>query len=56
VLALLDAIEVANARAKELEAEVIERLEFHRHARVHHAAQGPGAAFAPRPCSPRSAT
>jgi transposase len=34
VLALLDAIEVANARARELEAEVIERLEFHRDAHV----------------------
>ncbi|MGH2577143.1 MAG: IS110 family transposase [Actinomycetota bacterium] len=34
VLALLDAIEVANARARELEAEVIERLEFHRDAQV----------------------
>lgn len=32
VLALLDAIEVANARAGELEAEIIERLEVHRDA------------------------
>lgn len=34
VLALLDAIEVANARARELEAEIVERLEFHRDAPV----------------------
>lgn len=34
VLALLDAIETCNARARELEAEVIERLEFHRDAAV----------------------
>jgi len=34
VAALVDAIEVANARAKELEGEVVERLEFHRDAPV----------------------
>lgn len=34
VLALLDAIEVANARARQLEAEVVERLEFHRDAPI----------------------
>lgn len=34
VLALVDAIEVANARARDLEAEVIERLELHRDAPV----------------------
>lgn len=34
VLALVDAIEVANAKAKELEAEVVERLEFHRDAPI----------------------
>jgi transposase len=34
VLALLDAIETCNARAKGLEAEVVERLEFHRDAHV----------------------
>lgn len=30
VLALVDAIEVCNARARELQAEIVERLEFHR--------------------------
>lgn len=34
VLAMLDAIEICNARAKELQAEVVERLEFHRDAHV----------------------
>lgn len=34
VLAVLDAIEICNARAKELQAEVVERLEFHRDAHV----------------------
>lgn len=34
VVALLAAIEVANARARELEAEIVERLEFHRDAPV----------------------
>ena len=34
VLALLHAIEVCNARAKELEAEIVERLEFHRDAPI----------------------
>lgn len=34
VKALLDAIEVCNRRAKELEAEIIERLEFHRDAPI----------------------
>lgn len=34
VLAMLDAIETCNARAKELQAEVVERLEFHRDAHV----------------------
>jgi transposase len=34
VKALLDAIEVCNRRAKELEAEIIERLEFHRDAAI----------------------
>ncbi|HWO69263.1 MAG TPA: transposase, partial [Actinomycetota bacterium] len=34
VLALLDAIEVCNRRAKELEAEVVERLELHRDAPI----------------------
>lgn len=34
VLALLDAIEVCNGRARELEAEVVERLEFHRDAPI----------------------
>jgi transposase len=34
VLALLDAIEVAKTRARELEAEIVERLEFHRDAPV----------------------
>jgi transposase len=34
MLALLDAIEICNARARELEAEVVERLEFHRDAPI----------------------
>lgn len=34
VLALLDAIEVCNGRARELEAEVVERLELHRDAPI----------------------
>lgn len=34
VKALLDAIEVCNRRAKDLEAEIIERLEFHRDAAI----------------------
>jgi transposase len=34
VLALVDTIEIANARARELEAEVVERLELHRDASV----------------------
>lgn len=34
VKALLDAIETCNARARELEAEIVERLEFHRDAHV----------------------
>lgn len=34
VLALLDAIEACNGRAKDLEAEVVERLEFHRDAPI----------------------
>lgn len=34
VLALLEALEVCNRRAKELEAEVVERLEFHRDAPI----------------------
>jgi transposase len=34
VLAMLDAIETCNARARELEAEIVERLEFHRDAQV----------------------
>lgn len=34
VKALLDAIEVCNRRAKELEAEIIEQLEFHRDAAI----------------------
>jgi len=34
VLALLDAIETCNAQARELEAEVVERLELHRDAHV----------------------
>ena len=32
--ALLDAIEVTNSRARELEAEIVERLEFHADARI----------------------
>ena len=34
VKALLDAIETCNARARELEAEIVERLEFHRDALI----------------------
>lgn len=34
VLAMLDVIETCNARARELQAEIIERLEFHRDAQV----------------------
>lgn len=34
VLALLDATQACNARARELEAEVVERLEVHRDARI----------------------
>jgi transposase len=34
VLAMLDAIETCNARARELQAEIVERLEFHRDAQV----------------------
>ena len=34
VLAMLDAIETCNARARQLQAEVVERLEFHRDAQV----------------------
>jgi transposase len=34
VLALLDAIEIANARAKQLQGDVVERLELHRDAHI----------------------
>jgi transposase len=34
VVALLDAIEVVNARARDLEAEIVERLEFHADAQI----------------------
>src|SRR5207245_7615567 len=34
VQALLDAVEVCNARARQLEAEIVERLEFHRDAAI----------------------
>lgn len=34
VLALLDAIETSNSRARELQAEIVERLEFHRDAHI----------------------
>jgi transposase len=56
VLALLDAIQACAGQERELEAEIIERLEVHADAHIFTSLPRPAVGSGPRPCSANSAT